>query len=222
VPGYGFSGPTAETGWNLPRIARAWAELMSRLGYERYGAQGGDWGSGISRHLGIAAPDHVVGVHVNTLQLPSELDSVLSAPGPLAGTIGLAGMTPGERVRLEAGARFLQDGAGYGMLQSTRPQTLSYALTHSPVEQLAWISEKFWEWSDPACRPDRDRVLTNVMLYWLTRTAGSSARLYRETALARRKDAPPRLTVPTGVAVFPHDIGLPTRRLAERESNILH
>jgi pimeloyl-ACP methyl ester carboxylesterase len=201
------------------RIARAWAELMSRLGYERYGAQGGDWGSGISRHLGIVEPARVVGVHVNTLQLSREADPVLGVGGSGPTTDGFNDQ---EKARLDAGARFLAEGAGYGMLQSTRPQTLSYALTDSPVGQLAWIAEKFHEWSDPRHRPDRDDVLTNVTLYWLTRTAGSSARLYYEAAKAARRAAPPPLRVPTGVAVFPHDIGPPIRRLAERDSNIVH
>jgi pimeloyl-ACP methyl ester carboxylesterase len=98
---------------------------------------------------------------------------------------------------------------------------LSYALADSPIGQLTWIAEKFWGWSDPRYRPARDIVLTNVMLYWLTRTAGSSARLYYEAARASRHEAPPRLLVPTAVAVFPYDIGLPIRSFAERESNIV-
>ena len=222
VPGYGFSGPTTEAGWNPARIARAWAELMSRLGYRRYGAQGGDWGSGISRHLGMAVPERVLGVHVNTLQLPAELDPILGSAGARPLAVRAADLSQDDRVRLDAGAQFLREGAAYGVLQSTRPQTLSYALTDSPVGQLAWIAEKFWEWSDPRCRPDRDLVLTNVMLYWLTRTSGSSARLYHEAASASRRGAPPTLAVPTGVAVFPYDIGLPIRRFAQRESNIVH
>jgi pimeloyl-ACP methyl ester carboxylesterase len=120
------------------------------------------------------------------------------------------------------GRTFLREGAGYGMIQSTRPQTLAYALTDSPVGQLAWIAEKFDEWSDPAHRPDPDLLLTNVTIYWLTRTAASAARLYFETAHAAGGAVQPRLEVPTGVAVFPHDIGLPIRRFAERDSNIVH
>jgi epoxide hydrolase len=222
VPGYGFSGPTRERGWNVARIARAWAELMRRLGYERYGAQGGDWGSGISRHLGIADPTHVVGVHLNTLSLRREEDPILTGSRPTAPTAEQAEFTDSEKRRLEARARFLREGTGYGMIQSTRPQTLSYALTDSPAGQLAWIAEKFHEWSDASHRPDRDHVLTNVTLYWLTRTAGSSARLYYEAAAAGRSGPEPALTVPTGVAVFPHDIGPPVRRFAERDNNIVH
>jgi epoxide hydrolase len=223
IPGYGFSGPTAETGWNPARIARSWAELMSRLGYERYGAQGGDWGSGISRHLGIAEPVHVIGVHVNTLRLRPEEDPVVAGShlGPEQAA-ELADLTDRERKHLEARARFLTEGVGYGMIQSTRPQTLSYGLTDSPAGQLAWIAEKFQEWTDPSHRPDRDQILTNVMLYWLTRTAGSSARLYYEAARAASLGSEPALTVPTGVAVFPYDIGPPIRRFAERDNNIVH
>lgn len=218
LPGFGFSGPTSSPGWDPARVARAWAELMRRLGYERYGAQGGDWGSGVSRQLGIAAPDHVVGVHVNTLTLPREVDSILSPGAQTAG--GIEPLSETERRHLESQRAFLRDGAGYGMIQATRPQTLAYALTDSPAGQLAWIAEKFDEWSDPAHRPDPELVLTNISIYWLTRTAGSSARIYHETAHAGGGGR--RLEVPTGVAAFPYDIGPPIRRFAERDSNIVH
>jgi epoxide hydrolase len=213
IPGYGFSGPTTETGWEVARIGRAWAELMRRLGYDRYGAQGGDWGSAISRHVGIAAPEHVVGVHLNTLSTYAPRDDELE------------GLTDAERDRIATRARFLQDGLGYGIQQSTRPQTLAYALTDSPVGQLAWIAEKFQAWTDDPASIDRDLLLTNVMLYWLTRTAGSSARLYYEYAHAARAGSwtqPPTSTVPTGVAVLPKEIAPPVRRFAERTDNIVY
>jgi microsomal epoxide hydrolase len=211
IPGYGFSGPTREPGWNVPRIARAWDELMTRLGYGRYGAQGGDWGSAISRELGIAAPGHVIGVHLNMLIPQGPLDE--------------AGLTETERVRLARGRAFRETGMGYGAIQSTRPQTLAYALTDSPAGQLAWITEKFREWTDgdlPHDAVDRDQLLTNVTLYWLTGTAGSSARLYFENARSGGWGRQAPSSVPTGVAVFPYEIAPPIRRSAERSNNIVH
>jgi pimeloyl-ACP methyl ester carboxylesterase len=215
IPGYGFSGPTGETGWDTHRVTRAWAELMRRLGYEKYGAQGGDFGSGISRELAGYDPGHVVGVHVNFLVTPPPQDPAEREA-----------LTDEERERLERLAHFQEDQAGYRSIQSTRPQTLSYALTDSPVGQLAWIVEKFKElsksWELPEEAFERDRMLTNVMLYWLTGTAGSSARLYYESRRSgggwssEEADA-----APTGVAVFPSDFQ-PIRRLAERAGNIVH
>lgn len=219
IPGFGFSGATTEAGWTPARIGRTWAELMRRLDYPRYGAQGGDWGSGISRQLGIAAPEATVGVHLNTLSLRAEEDPVRAGSGAPADDP--AGFTERERRHLENRARFRAEGTGYGVLQSTRPQTLAYALTDSPAGQLAWIAEKFGEWTDPAHRVDPDLLLTNVSVYWLTATAGSSARLYYETAHDRGPWASARLEVPTGVAVFPYDIGPPIRRFAERDNNIV-
>ncbi|MBP2471372.1 microsomal epoxide hydrolase [Crossiella equi] len=209
IPGYGFSGPTTSTGWTVRRIADAFAELMRRLGYDRYGAQGGDWGSTISYQLGVQDPEHVHAVHVNML---------LSRPDP-----EVTDLTDEERTRL-AGLQHYQDElSGYMKIQSTRPQTLAYGLTDSPVGQLAWIVEKFREWTDSTSVPedavDRDRMLTNVMLYWLTATAGSSARLYYESVRNWGKVEP--LTRPFGVAVFPHDIAAPVRRLAERANPTL-
>jgi epoxide hydrolase len=213
IPGYGFSGPTTDRGWNLRRIATAWAALMDRLGYARYGAQGGDWGSGISRDLGLIDGEHVIGVHLNyLLTFPS------GAPGELDG------LTDDEKRRLDGLNRFQEDLNGYLRIQATRPQTLAYGLADSPVGQLAWIVEKFREWTDsenvPEDAVDRDRLLTNVMLYWLTNTAGSSARLYYE--FVHSWSRPEVSTTPTGVAVFPRDIAPPIRRLAERADNIVH
>jgi epoxide hydrolase len=214
IPGYGFSGPTRETGWNARRVASAFAALMARLGYERYGAHGGDWGARISREIGLVDPEHVAGVHVTSVPAqPSDED--------------VATLTDEERARRERGRRFLADGSGYAQLQATRPQTLAYALTDSPAGQLAWIVEKFKEWTDSSERPedavDRDQLLTNVTLYWLTRTAGSSARLYYEAGHSGEWGATPVPSrVPTGVMAFPHEIALPIRRFAERTSNIVH
>ena len=221
IPGYGFSGPIRETGWNFSRIANAWAELMKRLGYARYAAQGGDLGALISLSLAGIHPEQVVGVHVNMLVTPPDGD-----PSELAD------LSETDQARLGRMAHFVAELSGYMKLQSTRPQTLSYGLTDSPAGQLAWIVEKFREWTDSAKVPedavDRDLLLTNVSIYWLTATAGSSAQLYVETAAmlptaAVRPPAPPPLSVPLGVAVFPHDIILPIRRFAERGfSNIVH
>jgi epoxide hydrolase len=219
IPGYGFSGPTHEAGWNTARVARAWAELMRRLGYDRYGAQGGDWGAFISPELGRIAPDHVVGVHVNAATVgfipfgPVEADE-------------LASFTDAEKARLERLNRFLAegDGDGYFQIQATRPQTLAYGLTDSPVGQLAWIVEKFKEWTFPSAElPEhaiaRDSIFTDVMLYWLTRTAGSSAQMYYESMHASNWGQQPG-TTPTGVAVFAEDVAI--RRYAERANNIVH
>jgi epoxide hydrolase len=210
IPGYGFSGPTRDRGWNVRRIARAWDELMRRLGYQRYGAQGGDWGSSISRELGLIVPEHLTGVHLNML-FPVPSDRVE--------------LSDEDKARVEAVQRFRSTGSGYGAIQSTRPQTLAYGLTDSPAGQLAWIAEKFGEWTDgdlPDDAVDRDQLLTNVTIYWLTATAGSSARLYCETARSGGWGPPAISTVPTGVAVFPKEIARPVRPLAELSNNIVH
>ena len=217
IPGYGFSGPTRDAGWTTARVARAWAELMRRLGNARYGAQGGDWGAFVSPELGRIDADHVVGVHVNAATMgfipfgPVEPDE-------------LASFTDAEKLRLDRLNRFQADGNGYFQIQATRPQTLAYALTDSPVGQLAWIVEKFKEWSYPSAElPEqaiaRDRILTDVMLYWLTGTAGSSARTYYENMHASSWGQQPG-TTPTGVAVFAEDVAI--RRFAERGNNIVH
>jgi epoxide hydrolase len=210
IPGYGFSGPTHEPGWNVHRIALAWDVLMTRLGYARYGAQGGDWGASISRELGVVAPEHVIGVHLTMLFPQGPLDQ--------------PDLTDVEKARLDRLQQFRRTGSGYGLIQSTRPQTLAYALTDSPAGQLAWITEKFGEWIDgdlPEDAIDRDQLLTNVCVYWFTGTAGSSARLYFETAHSRGW-APAPSTAPTGVAVFPAEIAPPIRRFAELSNAIVH
>jgi microsomal epoxide hydrolase len=220
IPGYGFSGPLTEPGWHIGRIAQAWAELMRRLGYVRYVAQGGDFGSVVALELGRAYPEEVVGVHVNML-----------LTGPSGDPADLVGLSVQDQARLGRAGQFVAEQTGYMKLQSTRPQTLAYALTDSPVGQLAWIVEKFHAWTDSARVPedavDRDLLLTNVMLYWLTATAGSSAQLYYEIAgMLPTAGAPqPREPnpVPLGVAVFPREIFLPVRRFADREfPNIVH
>ncbi|POX45008.1 epoxide hydrolase [Streptomyces sp. Ru71] len=223
IPGFGLSGPTTEPGWEAGRVADAWAELMTRLGYERFGVQGGDWGAAISRELGRAHPERVIGVHLNLLPGAQQL----TEPTPQE----LEALAPEERQEALRSWRswqeWFREGSGYAAAQSTKPQTLAYALTDSPVGQLAWIVEKFREWTDSEELPeeavDRDRLLTNVMLYWLTGTAGSSARIYYERAHTAGRAAAPQepSTVPTALALFPKEIQIPLRHRAERTENLV-
>jgi epoxide hydrolase len=220
VPGFGFSGPVSEKGWDIVRVARAWAELMRRLGYDKYLAQGGDLGAFVSLVLAGVDHEHVGGAHVNTFITP-----------PSGDPAELEGLSEADQVRLAQMAEFISERSGYMRIHATRPQTLSYAFTDSPVGQLAWIAEKFMEWTDsdkvPEDAVDRDLLLTNVMIYWLTGTAGSSAQIYYESApflpTAPVTPSLPPVPVPLGVAVFPRDFILPIRRLAERSfPNIVH
>lgn len=213
VPGFGFSQPL-NPGWEAGRVARAWSELMRQLGYQKYIAQGGDAGAVISTEVGRHDPEHVLGVHLNMLITYPPQD-------PAA----LSDLDQNDQARLQRLAMFDAELSGYMKLNMTRPQTLAYALTDSPAGQLAWIVERFKDWTDSREAPedavDRDQMLTNVTLYWLTASAGSSAQLYYEGAAAMQAAAsgmaPPPITVPVGVAVFPHDIFLPIRRFAERD-----
>lgn len=217
LPGFGFSGPTRENGWNSARVARAWAELMKRLGYEKYGAQGGDLGAFVAPELGRMAGDRVIGVHVNAATIGFIPYGTLSDEDK-------ASLTDVERQRLDRLTAYLDDGAGYFNEQATRPRTLAFGLNDSPVGQLAWIMEKFKEWTFPSSdlpekSIDRDRMLTNVMLYWLTGTAGSAAEMYYENMHSSMWNTAPA-TTPTGVAVFAEDVAI--RRYAEGGNNITH
>ena len=215
LPGHGFSQPLSEPGWTDGRVARALAELMARLGYERYGVQGGDIGAFIAPEIGRIAPEHVVCVHVNAL-----------VTFPSGDPADMANLSEGEQRRLALHKHFRDDQMAYMQLQGTRPQTIAYALTDSPVGQLAWIVEKFKEWSDPAAElPEaaigRDRMLTNVMLYWLTGAARSSANAYYERFHDASMWAPKqRSSVPVGVAVFTTDVAI--RRFAEKTNMVVH
>ena len=207
LPGFTLSGPTREPGWNVNRIARAWAVLMERLGYERYGAQGGDWGWPISNALGAIAAERVVGVHLNYMGSPPPGDDPVQ-------------LSDDDKERLERQTAYLANPAGYWRMQATRPQTLAYALTDSPVGQLAWIADRVTEWTDPASGIDDDRLLTTVALYWFTGTAGSSSRLHTEEGA--RGGPPVPCPVPIGVAVFARDLVRPVRRLVERVYDVVH
>jgi pimeloyl-ACP methyl ester carboxylesterase len=216
LPGFGFSAKPTTTGWGVDRIAAAWALLMDRLGYARYGAQGGDWGSAVTSALGAHDPVHCAGIHV-TLAMgsrPPAADDTGTEPGP-------------DEAQALQRAKFYNDwDAGYSKQQATRPQTLGYGLTDSPAGQAAWILEKFWAWTDhdgdPVHLLGRDALLDNLMLYWVTATATSSARLYWESFGAGRRAVRP-VTIPTGVAVYPKEIVPPVRRwMAQSHTDIRH
>ena len=217
LPGFGFSGPVTEPGWNSRQIAAALAELMRRLGYDRYGAQGGDFGAFVAPDLGRVDPDHVVGVHVNA----ATMGFIPFGDIPEAEQ---ATLSPIEKERVQRLGNFMTEGNGYFQIQATRPQTLSYALTDSPAGQLAWIVEKFKEWTNsghqlPEEAISRDDILTDVSIYWFTGTAGSAANVtYYESMHSGNWPTPS--PVPTGVAVFAEDVAI--RRYAEQANNIVH
>lgn len=213
LPGYGFSGKPTGTGWKVERIAVAWDVLMKRLGYGHYGAQGGDWGAAVTTQIGRNGGQDLAGciaIHTNM---------------PIARPSGdLSNPTPEEQAALAALGHYQQWEAGYSKQQSTRPQTLGYGLADSPVGQLAWIVEKFQAWSDCDGHPEniftRDELLDNVMLYWLTNSAASSARLYWESFGSFTGGG--KVEVPTGVASFPKEILKAPRSWCEAGYTITH
>jgi pimeloyl-ACP methyl ester carboxylesterase len=206
LPGHGFSGKPTGLGWGIERIASAWLELMRRLGYKKFVAQGGDWGASVTTALADLRAPECVGIHLNLpVALPAEEE--LSAPGP-DGLKALGRLAHYERLE-----------SGYAKIQSTRPQTLGYALADSTMGQAAWILEKFWAWSDSGDDLwsifTRDELLDNVTLYWLTNSAASSARLYWESyANASRQHC---TTLAAGCSNFPREILTPPRRWVERQ-----
>ena len=211
LPGYGFSDKPARSGWGIERIAGAWAELMGRLGYERYGATGADWGTSVSALLAQAAPDHVAGIH---------LVPPLAPPDPAT----LGDLTERERAALASLEHAAEWDSGYSQEHATRPQTIGYALVDSPAALCAWIVEKLWAWTDWDRQLEdvlsRDEVLDTVMLYWLPGTGASAARLYWESIrqvnrwITGAVDDP--VAVPTGCSIFPRELQRPSRRWAAR------
>ena len=205
LPGYGFSDKPTRTGWGLKRVAAAWAQLMAALGYDRYGAQGGDWGAAVTMAIGAQDTEHCAGVHLNMAIAPPTADD-------------MANLSPTEQAALDAMAHYDRWESGYMKEQSTRPQTLGYGLADSPAGQAAWIVEKFWAWTDCDGHPEnvltRDELLDNVMLYWLTDSGASSARLYWEAVTTMGGLEP--IGVPSGISVFPQEIFRVSRRWAER------
>ena len=215
LPGFGFSGPTKAKGWDAARAARAFAELMARLGYDRYGAQGGDMGALIGPELTHADPEHLIGAHLNAA-------TVGFIPWGEDSDDELATFTPSERKRREAVANFMSAGNAYFQVQAGRPQMIGYALTDSPVGQLAWAVDRMAAWVHGSIEEalTHDEILTNVMFYWVTKTATSAARMYYENMHAQPAWGRPPSPVPVGVAVFAEDVAI--RRYGEQAHNIVH
>ncbi|WP_372716670.1 epoxide hydrolase family protein [Immundisolibacter sp.] len=211
LPGYGFSGKPAHTGWGIEKIAGAWNALMLRLGYPTYFAQGGDWGAAVTASIGQQNLGNCQAIHIN---MP------IVEPDPAT----MHDLSSLEQGALAAMQYYVDKDSGYSKQQSTRPQTLGYGLVDSPSGQAAWILEKFWAWTDCDGHPEnvltRDEMLDNIMLYWCTASAASSARLYWESfsSLSRFE-----IELPTGVSIFPKEIFRASRRWAERHySNLIH
>jgi epoxide hydrolase len=214
MPGYGFSGHARTRGMDAERIAALWAELMRGLGYTRYGAQGGDWGSMVSTYLGANHAADVAGIHLNFV-----------VAFPLNEANPMEGVEEDEAPALMHMAQFMNLETGYQRIQGTKPQTLGYGLTDSPAGLAAWIVEKFRTWSDcngnVESRFTKDELLTNIMLYWATASATSSFRLYYE--MMQGGKFPPtgfRVDVPTGCAIFPHEIIRPPRKWVDKLYNV--
>lgn len=211
LPGYGFSDKPTEVGWGVDKIAQTWGKLMARLGYDRYVAQGGDWGSMVTTQIAVHDPEHCAGIHLN-----------MPVVGPDPETLN--DMTDREKAALEGMEHYNKWDSGYSKQQSTRPQTLGYGLADSPSGQAAWILEKFWAWTDCEGHPEnaltRDELLDNVMLYWLPGNGASSARLYWESFGSPKLDTIP---LPVGCSIFPKEIFRTSKRWAsKRFTNIVH
>ncbi|TXS92826.1 epoxide hydrolase [Parahaliea maris] len=215
LPGYGFSGKPTRAGTSVERIGRLWGQLMAQLGYDRYVAQGGDWGSMVTQSIGQTETEHCAGIHIN---MPTV------APDPET----MNNLSAAEQSALEAMGFYQQWDSGYSKQQSTRPQTLGYGLADSPTGQLAWILEKFYAWTDcgkdgvkhPENALSRDEMLDNVMFYWLNNAAASSARLYWESFNSPNLDP---ITMPVGCSIFPKEIFRSSRRWAEKRfTQLIH
>jgi pimeloyl-ACP methyl ester carboxylesterase len=214
MPGYGFSGKPQSTGWNPDHIARAWDELMGRLGYKRYVAQGGDWGSVIADKMARQAPPGLLGIHVNMpATVPPEIAKVLASGGPAP-----AGLSPEEKVAFDGMDALYKKGSGYALMMVTRPQTLGYSLADSPVGLASWFYDKFADWTYSGGEPEkaltRDEMLDDITLYWLTNTGTSSAQLYWENN-ANNFNAVD-ISIPAAVTVFPGEIYRAPKSWAQR------
>jgi epoxide hydrolase len=211
LPGYGFSDKPDGPGWGVERIATAWTRLVARLGYERYGAQGSDWGTSISASMAQQDPERVAGIHL----MPP-----LAPPDPAT----FDDLTDRERAALASLEHSDEWESGYSKEQATRPQTIGYSLVDSPAGLCAWIVEKFWAWTDCDGHPEnvltRDELLDNVMLYWLSAAGASSARLYWESIRQVNEwisgESEDTVSAPTGCSIFPKELQRPSRRWAER------
>ncbi len=213
LPGYGFSEATHSRGWDVRRIARAFIELMNRLGYSRYGAQGGDWGAQVATMIGALDPEHCSAIHLNMPIADRPKDS--------------EELSEADKGDLAAMQHFQSEESGYAHQQSTKPQTLGVALNDSPAGLLAWIVEKFRTWSDCDGHPEnsytKEQLITNVMVYWVTETITPSARLYWEHRhVGSREEVPEFIGVPTGVARYPKEVLRFPRPWVERRYNVTH
>ncbi len=211
LPGYGFSDKPTTAGWGVPKIAMTWIQLMQRLGYEKWVAQGGDWGSAVTTAIGVIRPTGCLAIHVN---MP------LVFPGP----DDMADLTEQEKGYLAGLAYYQEKDSGYSKQQATRPQSVGYGLVDSPAGQAAWIYEKLWAWTDNKGAPEdaltRDEMLDNIMLYWLPGTGASSARLYWESFGSFGST---KLDLPVGVSIYPKEIFRASRRWGDKVmSNIIH
>lgn len=207
LPGYAFSGHPATTGWDIHRIARAWCELMTRLGYPRFVAAGSDWGTSISTSIALQDPGRLIALHLVPPLVAPDRDS--------------GDLTSAERSALHDLDERARRGSGYSAIHGTRPQTLGYGLTDSPAGLAAWIGEKLWTWTDQASGGlTEEQVLDNLSLYWFTRTAASSIRLYWESidevSAWFTSATADTIAVPTGCSVFPAEVPRPSCRWAQR------
>ena len=211
LPGFGFSDKPTSPGWGTGKIGEEWAHLMADLGYDRYVAQGGDWGAIVTTAIAAADPEHCAAIHINM---------AIVAPDPET----MDSLTEREQRALAALKHYQDWDSGYSKQQATRPQTLGYALVDSPIGQCAWILEKFWAWTDCDGHPEnvltRDELLDNVMLYWLTASGASSGRIYWESFGSAGADP---VSVPTGISQFPHEIFQTSERWArKRFTNLIY
>lgn len=214
LPGFGFTDKPAGPGWGIPRIADTWITLMGRLGYDRWGAQGGDWGAAVTTTIGHKAPPGCVGIHLNFVMYQP-------TPGEVANA------TPHEQAMLKSMRTYQDTLSGYAKLQGTRPQTIGYALADSPVGQASWIYAMFQDVSDSGGNPEsvftRDEMLDDIMLYWLTNAGASSARLYWEGQSLMSGPPPAPMQTPTAISMFPKELVRISRRWAEKRfSNLVH